>query len=34
MKYEFSYYHYSSEIEDALDAVLENHLYVLKTTIQ
>ncbi|MEH2236311.1 hypothetical protein [Nostoc sp.] len=34
MKYEFAYYHYPSEIEDALHAILENHLCVLKATVQ
>lgn len=34
MKYEFAYYHYPSEIEDALNAISENHLYVLKTTVK
>jgi hypothetical protein len=34
MKYEFAYYHYPSEIEDALDTILENHLCLLKTTEQ
>ncbi|MEH2116644.1 hypothetical protein [Nostoc sp.] len=29
MKYEFAYYHYPSEMEDALYAILENQLYVL-----
>ncbi|MEH1827268.1 MAG: hypothetical protein V7L22_18210 [Nostoc sp.] len=32
MKYEFAYYHYPSEIEDTLHAILENHLSVLKVT--
>ncbi len=32
MKYEFAYYHYPSEIEDALGAILETHLCVLKET--
>ncbi len=32
MKYEFAYYHYPSEIEDALHTILENHLFVLKIT--
>ncbi|MEH2232395.1 MAG: hypothetical protein V7K71_22670 [Nostoc sp.] len=34
MKYEFAYYHYPSEIEDILHAILENHLSVLKATVQ
>jgi hypothetical protein len=34
MKYEFAYYHYPSEIEDTLHAILENHLSVLKATVQ
>ncbi|BBD66855.1 hypothetical protein NIES4072_58680 [Nostoc commune NIES-4072] len=34
MKYEFAYYHYPNEIEDALDTILENHLCLLKTTEQ
>lgn len=34
MKYEFAYYHYPSEIEDILHAILENHLSVLKGTVQ
>ncbi|WP_254625778.1 hypothetical protein [Nostoc sp. TCL240-02] len=34
MKYEFAYYHYPSEIEDILHAILENHLSVLKATLQ
>jgi hypothetical protein len=34
MKYEFAYYHYPSEIEDTLHAILENHLSALKTTEQ
>lgn len=34
MKYKFAYYHYPSEMEDALYAILENQLYVLKATIQ
>ncbi|MBE8986774.1 hypothetical protein [Nostoc sp. LEGE 12450] len=34
MKYEFAYYHYPSEIEDTLHAILENHLSVLKPTVQ
>ncbi len=33
MKYEFAYYHYPSEIEDTLHAILENHLSVLKATV-
>ncbi|MEH2373393.1 hypothetical protein [Nostoc sp.] len=32
MKYEFAYYHYPREMEDALHAILENHLCVLKVT--
>ncbi|MCG6135559.1 MAG: hypothetical protein MET45_12995 [Nostoc sp. LLA-1] len=32
IKYEFLYYHYPSEIQDALQAALENRLYVLKYT--
>ncbi|MEH2110092.1 hypothetical protein [Nostoc sp.] len=34
MKYEFAYYHYPSEIEYTLHAILENHLSVLKATLQ
>ncbi|MBN3949654.1 MAG: hypothetical protein HWQ38_25575 [Nostoc sp. NMS7] len=34
MKYEFAYYNYPSEMEDALHAILENHLSVLKVTAQ
>jgi hypothetical protein len=34
MKYEFAYYHYPSEIENTLHAILENHLFVLKRTVQ
>ncbi len=34
MKYEFAYYNYPSEMEDALHAILENHLSVLKVTVQ
>lgn len=34
MKYEFAYYHYPSEIEDTLHAILQNHLSVLKATIE
>ncbi|MEH2336864.1 hypothetical protein [Nostoc sp.] len=34
MKYEFTYYHYPSKMEDALHAILENHMYVLKATAQ
>ena len=34
MKYEFAYYHYPSEMEDALYVILENHLCLLKTTAQ
>ncbi|MEH2292294.1 hypothetical protein [Nostoc sp.] len=34
MNYEFAYYHYPSQMEDALHAILENHLYVLKATVQ
>ncbi len=33
MRYEFAYYHYPSEIEDTLHAILENHLSVLKQQI-
>lgn len=29
-----SYYHYPSEMEDALHTILENHLCVLKGTVQ
>ncbi|MBD2363996.1 hypothetical protein H6G36_22885 [Anabaena minutissima FACHB-250] len=32
MKYEFAYYHYPSEIEEGLQAKLENRLNVLKNT--
>jgi hypothetical protein len=34
MKYEFAYYHYPSEIEDTLHTILQNHLSVLKATIE
>ncbi len=32
MRYEFAYYNYFREIEDALDTALENRLCVLKAT--
>ncbi|TVP63134.1 MAG: hypothetical protein EA343_08935 [Nodularia sp. (in: Bacteria)] len=32
IQYEFAYYHYLSEIEDALSSALENRLYVLRAT--
>ena len=34
MKYEFAYYHYPSEVEDLLYAILETHLFILKATAQ
>ncbi|MDP5339591.1 MAG: hypothetical protein NWQ28_13585 [Nodularia sp. (in: cyanobacteria)] len=34
IQYEFAYYHYLSEMSDALSSALENRLYVLKATEQ
>ena len=34
MKYEFAYYHYPSQIEDTLHTILQNHLSMLKATVQ
>ncbi|MEA5515919.1 hypothetical protein [Nodularia sp. UHCC 0506] len=34
IQYEFAYYHYLSEMEDALSSALENRLCVLKATEQ
>ncbi|MDF5738078.1 MULTISPECIES: hypothetical protein [unclassified Nostoc] len=34
MKSEFAYHDYPSQMEDALHTILENHLCMLKVTVQ